>query len=81
MNEVLKKQIDRLVAQIHTPLTGDKLNPVDELVASTTRVLAGEHLMGVIAIGLELEGMTSNEMLDVIQKVNSGSTAAFGPKD
>lgn len=71
MNEVLKTQINRLIEQIRTPLTNDPMKPADLLVAQTTRVLAGEHLMGVIAIGLDLGGITSEEMFEVIQRANT----------
>jgi len=74
MNEHLKKQIDRLIEQINAPLPANPVNleyRVNTVVAQTTRILAGEHLMGLMVVGLNLGGMTNEEMLEVIQRANT----------
>lgn len=83
MNEVLNKQIRRLIEQIHTPLPGDPMKPCDTVIAETTRILAGEHLMGVIALGLDLGAMTSEEMFEVIGRANTipNAVASLASKD
>lgn len=86
MNEVLKKQIDTLIGQIQTPYSPiDSEQPMNFheqraylQTVHTIRYMAREYLMGLIAVGLDLGGMTEKEMFEVTARANA-DTALVNP--
>lgn len=73
MNEILKRAIDRLIEQIHTPSPVGPWEHAENIKVLTTRTLSFEHLIGVLAVGLALGGMTRDEMLESIGRANDST--------